>query len=242
MNRWMFLLLVVVSAFFAKADATQVNVVPAENQTRQEIQSLGKEGSGLRFLFVGNSITRHGPKPSIGWTNDCGMAASSIDKDYVHQMMALVKRDFPNASFKLVNVALFERGFATLDLASRYASLRAYQADVLVFFFGANVPHQYDLDPNPAKRFGVAYGALRDYLNPTGKALVLHSQGYYKRPKLDSEKREVAQSRGDLFVSMESIQNDPACRGRFNHPSDVGMERIAKLFWSVLRPQLLVRP
>ena len=37
-----------------------------------------------KVLFLGNSITRHGPKADIGWTRDWGMAATSEDKDYVH--------------------------------------------------------------------------------------------------------------------------------------------------------------
>ena len=50
------------------------NTVSAQNQV-SEIgygESFGNEG--LKVLFVGNSITRHEPKPEIGWDNDWGMA------------------------------------------------------------------------------------------------------------------------------------------------------------------------
>ena len=65
----------------------QANIVPSSNQVKKASELFGvpPEKASRRVAFVGNSITRHGPKPSIGWVNDCGMAASSVDKDYVHQ-------------------------------------------------------------------------------------------------------------------------------------------------------------
>jgi hypothetical protein len=36
------------------------------------------------LVVVGNSITRHGPAPSIDWSGDWGMAAPSSDKDFSH--------------------------------------------------------------------------------------------------------------------------------------------------------------
>lgn len=33
-----------------------------------------------RILFLGNTLTRHGPLAAIGWTNNCGMAASAPEK------------------------------------------------------------------------------------------------------------------------------------------------------------------
>lgn len=45
-----------------------------------------------RILFLGNSITLHGPAPEIGWTGNWGMAASVPDKDYVHQLLDRISR------------------------------------------------------------------------------------------------------------------------------------------------------
>lgn len=62
------------------------NTVSARGQLKDSeyIKYTFKEGAKLRVLFVGNSITRHGVKEEIGWMRDCGMAASCLEKDYVH--------------------------------------------------------------------------------------------------------------------------------------------------------------
>lgn len=43
----------------------------------------------IKLMTYGNSIHKHGPAPSLGWTGDWGMAASSEDKDYVHQLIRM---------------------------------------------------------------------------------------------------------------------------------------------------------
>ena len=51
------------------------------------------ESSAIRrILFLGNSITLHGPKADIGWTGNWGMAASAEDKDYVHLVSGALAR------------------------------------------------------------------------------------------------------------------------------------------------------
>ena len=37
-----------------------------------------------KVLFLGNSITKHGPKADIDWSGNWGMAASVEANDYVH--------------------------------------------------------------------------------------------------------------------------------------------------------------
>ena len=80
-----------------------------------------------RILFVGNSITLHNPSPKIGWTGKWGMAASAESKDYVHLVVqALEKKSGHKPEFRVVNVAEFERGSATYDIA---AKLKAQRGD-----------------------------------------------------------------------------------------------------------------
>ena len=67
-----------------------------------------------KILFLGNSITLHGPSESIGWTGNWGMAASAEEKDYVHLVVqALTEPSAAPPKYMVRNIADFERQFAT---------------------------------------------------------------------------------------------------------------------------------
>ena len=65
----------------------QENIVPSTNQNSENVFLYPNEKAKIKILFMGNSITKHAKKPEIGWNNDCGMAASSVENDYVHQIV-----------------------------------------------------------------------------------------------------------------------------------------------------------
>lgn len=230
------------AAFCAIAPAAAVfsgswveNPVPAIGQNAADVRGSSHAGHP-RILFLGNSITRHGPRPSIGWTNDCGMAASSAEKDYVHVLAGKIRKEFPVASFALANVAAtFERKFqAGLDLEGDFGWMRDWQPDAVIMFFGANCPTNYDSQADGS--FGRAVDELRGFLSNGGKTRFLISEGFYARPVLDAEKRAVAERHGDVVVPMNDIRSRTDVRGRFNHPSDEGMRLIAERFWDRLEP------
>lgn len=228
---------VALTSFAAGNPDHDANPVPAIGQNAADVRGAGDAGHP-RILFIGNSITRHGPRPSIGWTNDFGMAASSIDRDYVHQTAKMVRESFPTASFALSNVAgSLERKFQKgMEIEKDFGWMRGWKPDAVIFFFGANVPKDYD--KNPDGGFGKAVEALRNYLDNGGKTKFLISEGFYVRPVLDAEKKAVAERHGDTFVKMGDISARNDVRGRFNHPSDNGMRLIAERFWSELKPVL----
>lgn len=69
------------------------NTVNAEGQVALSDRIVVKEsGADFRILFVGNSITKHGPAPEIGWHGNWGMAASREENDYVHVAVDMLSK------------------------------------------------------------------------------------------------------------------------------------------------------
>lgn len=216
----------------------QENIVPATNQNSGSFFPRNDvTGNGLKILFVGNSITKHGPKADIGWFGDWGMAATNLENDYVHKTMSKICEVRPGSGFAMLQVAGYEREFYTLHPSVIYGAARDYRPDVVIMFFGANVSKEYDQTENPPRTFGEAYEELRNWID-SGETLFIHSQGFYIRPVLDKEKETVAEKYGDIFVNIEDLRNREDTHGRFNHPSDLGMELIAERFFNVLSEKL----
>ena len=214
----------------------QENIVPAFNQNKGDVFLYDNELAKLKILFVGNSITKHAPKADIGWYNDCGMAASSADKDYVHLLVKKLMKYDENVSYGIAQVAQYERTFFEKTAKDDYQSAADYNADIVIMFFGANVAKEYDDMENPPKTFGEAYEDMRNLLSQKKKEKVFLSMGFYIKPKLETEKRAVAQKYGDVFIDTSDIYSREDTRGKFNHPNDVGMQAIADRFWEHLEP------
>lgn len=214
----------------------QENIVPAFNQNKGNVFMYENDAAKLKILFVGNSITKHSPKADIGWYNDCGMAASSVEKDYVHLLVKKVMQYDPNVSYGIAQVAQYERTFFEKSASDDYQAAADYNADIVIMFFGANVSKEYEEMENPPKTFGEAYEDMRNLLSHNGKAKVLLSMGFYIKPKLEEEKRAVAEKYGDVFIDTSDIYSREDTHGMFNHPSDIGMQAIANRFWEHLEP------
>ena len=211
----------------------QENIVPALGQNSENVFLYEKSNSKIRILFVGNSIAKHAPKPQIGWNRDCGMAASSVDCDYVHLVVRMIMEKYdPNLSYGIAQAAQYARTFTEKMPECDYSEARKFGANIILMFYGANVPKTYDTDENPKKTFGEAYEDMRNYLVTDEGVKVFHSQGFYIREKLDSEKLAVANKYGDVFINIDDIRTLPESHGLFNHPGDEGMRMLAERFFS----------
>ena len=96
--------------------------------------AFGGEAREVRkILFLGNSITKHGPAPAIGWTGNWGMAASAQEKDFVHLVTSSLARTMKAApEVRIANIATFERQYATYDIDSKLKSSFDFGADLVI--------------------------------------------------------------------------------------------------------------
>lgn len=64
----------------------QLSAIAQNGQDKRKIK--WRDGA-FNYLAIGNSLTLHGICDY--WWNECGMAASSLEKDYVHQLITLMQ-------------------------------------------------------------------------------------------------------------------------------------------------------
>lgn len=207
------------------------NTVAAISQLAQNefVSFINEHADGLRVQFIGNSITRHGKKPDIGWNNDFGMAASCIENDYVHKVLAGLKEKAGAAC--ITQVSEWERNYKNghefLDL---YKAAEPFNADVIIMRCAENCPSKgFNADI-----FKAEYEQLIAYFNPQNKAKVILTTSFWKHPA-DAIIEEVAKENGYPFIYLGDLgeQDGMKAIGKFshegvaNHPGDLGMKEIA---------------
>ena len=223
-------------------DYTEIgkNTVKAEKQLQENefVSFVHPDKKGLRVMFLGNSITRHGPKPEIGWNHCHGMAASAKEKDYVHILMKKTEEKISDAAFCICQAAEWERryreGAQTYPL---FQNARDFSADVIVMRLIENCPTS-DFD---SAVFQKELWNFLSFLNPTGKAKIVLTTGFWKHPG-DSAIRALAKEKALPLTELGDLGADPnmkaiglfAHKGVANHPGDLGMEAIANRIFEIL--------
>ena len=212
-------LAVLVAVFMIASCHKDVNYVPANPPSN--------------VLILGNSITFSPADPSLGWTGNWGMAASSADKDYVHILTANFKQQNAAATVTAMNIAAFERGYGSFNLDSAFSAVAKTKPDLLIIRIGENVAV-----PLNATVFDAKYQALINYFkaaNPNVKVLGAGSFWLLK-DDVDAEMAKYSNFislsyllKADITTEAIGLYPNPAVQ---QHPSDKGMSEIAQAIWN----------
>ncbi len=221
----------------------QKNTVSSENQVKigETIYAENIDGKGKRILFVGNSITLHDIRPSIGWHLHCGMAASSPENDYVHIIKSRILESDSDAAFCVCQASGFERGYMNDNPCVPYEAARNFSADIIIM----RIIENCTLSEYNPEVFEKQYKNFVEYLDKSGKAKVIFTTGFWKHPG-DEIISKIAAELNQPCIFLGDLGQDDKMKaiGLFEHsgvaahPGDKGMSAIADRIWDAIKGSL----
>jgi len=189
-----------------------------------------------KVLFLGNSITKHGPKKDIDWSGNWGMAATAEANDYVHLVTkALTDKAGAAPEAMVKNIADFERAYAGYDIAAKLKDAIEFKADLIILAIGENVPALKTAEEKAKLQASVT--ALLKALKADRKPAILVRSCFWANAAKDEALQQSCTEVGGIYVNISSLGKDEANYGRSerpykhagvaNHPGDKGMAAIA---------------
>ena len=189
-----------------------------------------------KVLFLGNSITKHGPKKDIDWTGNWGMAASAEANDYVHLVTnELTKKAGAAPEVMVKNIADFERAYSGYDLAAKLKDAIEFKADLIILAIGENVPGLKTAEDKTKLQASVT--ALLRALKGDREPTILVRSCFWANAAKDEALQQACDAVAGIYVNISSLSKDEANYARSerpykhagvaNHPGDKGMAAIA---------------
>lgn len=189
-----------------------------------------------KVLFLGNSITKHGPKKDIDWSGNWGMAATAEANDYVHLVTkALTEKAGAAPEVMVKNIADFERAYSGYDITAKLKDAIEFNADLIILAVGENVPGLKTAEDKSELQASVT--SLLNALKGGRKPAVLVRSCFWANAAKDEALKNACTEVGGIYVNISSLSKDEANYGRSerpykhagvaNHPGDKGMAAIA---------------
>lgn len=189
-----------------------------------------------KVLFLGNSITKHGPKKDIDWSGNWGMAATAEANDYVHLVTkALTEKAGVAPEVMVKNIADFERAYSGYDIAAKLKDAVDFKADLIILAIGENVPGLKAAEDKSKLQASVT--SLLRALKGDRKPTILVRSCFWANAAKDEALQNACTEVGGIYVNISSLGKDEANYGRSerpykhagvaNHPGDKGMAAIA---------------
>lgn len=207
-----------------------------------------------KVLFLGNSITLHGPLEAIGWSGNWGMAASAEHLDYVHLTLAhLAKTAGGQSQVMVKNIADFERDHATYDIAMGMKEALEFQADIIIVAIGENVPALATIEAQ--EKYEQAFAKLLETLHHPGQPAIFVRSNFWTDPAKNDIMAKCCTKGNDTYVDLGELDKNEANFARAErkiehagvaaHPGDQGMLAIATAICKAIDKRaglLVVRP
>ncbi|OGV72081.1 MAG: hypothetical protein A3K19_08320 [Lentisphaerae bacterium RIFOXYB12_FULL_65_16] len=189
-----------------------------------------------RILFLGNSITLHGPSTAVSWDGNWGMAASAAEKDYVHLVSKGIAAAAGSAPEVMAeNIATFERQYGTFDVGAALKKPLDFKADVLVLCIGENVAALKTAEAQT--EFRTRLTALLNAFKESSQPRLFVRSCFWPDPVKDGILKAVCAELGGTYVDISALSKDEHNYARSersfkhagvaNHPGDQGMQAIA---------------
>ena len=200
--------------------------------------------STISIVFLGNSITRHSVWEQKGDQRARGMAATSLEQDFVHLLIELMANSYNvNVKYSIAGIANLERGYTTFDfnIDSCFQLLGTIEPDILILQMGENVA--WINEEENADKFKKLYSKIFEYYPNSHKYVSLP---FWLRSDENYLITEVATNYGAIVVDLShlgadadknfaSSQKHYEHAGIGMHPGDEGMLNIANCFFSAIR-------
>lgn len=189
-----------------------------------------------KVLFLGNSITKHGPKKDIDWSGNWGMAASAEANDYVHLVTkALTEKAGTAPQVMVKNIADFERAYSGYDIAAKLKEAIEFKADLIILAIGENVPGLKTAEDKTKLQASIT--TLLSALKGERKPTILVRSCFWANAAKDEALQLACTTVGGIYVNIGSLSKDESNYARSerpykhagvaNHPGDKGMAAIA---------------
>ena len=196
----------------------------------------------IKIAFVGNSLTLHSKLESIGWNHTSGMAASSLENDYVHKTVKkLAESKNINIEYALINLADWERKFENFDI-NRRQKIWDFHPEYIIFQLGDNVL-QEDVIGNKEKFYNEYIKLIESFGKNNSRIVCLPFWHSSEKNQLFTK---VAIETKSYIIDLSHLgngldKNNYAIseikykhQGVGMHPGDYGMENISDNIFSIL--------
>ena len=203
------------------------------------ISELNGQNKIENVLILGNSITIHPPKPSIGWEGNWGMAASTQEKDFIHILRSKMLNSNPNLKFDFGNIAnTFEKKFWNMDTIA-LAKYKSNQPDLLILVIGENIADSLA----SKKKLDKYLFELVDFVCDSPKLNVLLVGSFWPNKEINRMFQKACYEKHWLYTDLDGLYKNREENtailthknsGVARHPSDLGMEQIASRIWKTI--------